>query len=321
MNLLLVDGVKYVEYSYLKENELENSIKFHAKELFGEDSIFFEKKKLKSLSGIGSIPDGFVLDLKNEMFYVVEIELASHDVHSHIVNQLSRFINGMQNPTTHKKIVTAIYDQIKENDELKRKVNDKIGGGEIYRFLDRIVPDYDPQILMVINKNSEKVKEVVNALKIEIKIIEFRTFVRNNVGDLRVHSHLFEPMVKQKVQGKKIVTKNIRTKEKYRNTKIISFTFDSRKYEVKKWIESLIKISKIIYDTKDDGLKKALTLRGRTRNYFSHDPDSLVEPKKINGTDMYVGGNVSAESVVKIIINLISLYGYSEKDISFEVEK
>ena len=316
----MVDGVKYIEYTYPNENELEKSVTFHAKALFGEDSIFFEKKKLSSLSGIGSIPDGFILDLKNDVFHIVEIELSSHDVYGHIVNQLTRFVNGMQNPKTHKKIVNTIYDRIKENAELKKKVKEK-SDGEIYRFLDRVIPESNPSIIMVIDKNSEKVKEAVNALKTDIKILEFGTFVRSNVGDLKVHAHLFEPIIKPKIQAKKSVKTNTKTKEEYRNRKIISFTFDSRKYEVKTWIESLIKVSKIIYDTKNDRLNKALTLRGRTRNYFSHDQKSLVEPKKIDGTDMYVEGNVSAGRIVKLIINLISLYGYTENDISFEVIK
>jgi hypothetical protein len=60
--MLLIDGVKYQEWTPQKEvEEFHPLVKEHIKEIFGTDSIFIEGSALKSASGIGSLPDGFVI--------------------------------------------------------------------------------------------------------------------------------------------------------------------------------------------------------------------------------------------------------------------
>lgn len=98
--MLLIDGVRYRLKAPLdEENEFHPMIKEHFKEIFGEQSLYFDVKYvLKSESGIGSIPDAYVISLsKPSEWYVVENELSSHQVYNHIVNQLARFINGLKN--------------------------------------------------------------------------------------------------------------------------------------------------------------------------------------------------------------------------------
>lgn len=203
--VLMVDGIKYKEYSYSTESELEDSIKYHAKDIFGEDSIFFDKKQLKSLAGRGSVPDGFIVDFKNRIFHIVEVEMSDHDVYGHIVSQLTKFINGMRNPATHKKIVGSIDDEIRKQPELKKKIKETIGG-EIYRFLDDLIPEQHPSVVVVIDRKSDDLDEACGVLSADTKVIEFRTFVRGNVGDLRVHVHMFEPIA-PKVTSKRLVQK------------------------------------------------------------------------------------------------------------------
>lgn len=75
MKLLLKDCVKYVPYEYKNEVELENMVFEHYKEIFGEDSLLFSKKKIKSPAKIGTIPDAFVINFKSRRWFVVEVEL------------------------------------------------------------------------------------------------------------------------------------------------------------------------------------------------------------------------------------------------------
>lgn len=220
--VLIVDGVEYDEYSYSNEQELEESLKCHAKDMFGENSVFFEKQRLKSLAGMGSIPDGFVVDFANKCFYVVEVELSSHDVYQHIVNQLTRFINGMRNPKTHKRLVGSIYEEIKDHPELRREIQNTISE-EIYRFLDDLVPTSNPTVIIVIDNRTEELDEARGALQAELKVKEFKTFVRRGIGDLRVHAHIFEPITSkpgppgpegEKVKVKREIKRGKKTPEK-----------------------------------------------------------------------------------------------------------
>ncbi|MBI4267525.1 MAG: hypothetical protein HY662_01925, partial [Chloroflexi bacterium] len=79
--MLLIDGVKYEEWTPPNEDELEQIVIKHAQDIFGEDSIYFDKKqKLSSLAGVGSIPDGLVIMFGHALqWHIVEVELASHD--------------------------------------------------------------------------------------------------------------------------------------------------------------------------------------------------------------------------------------------------
>ena len=78
--MLLIDGVKYELWTPPTEDEFEREVKKHTQEIFGEHSIYFDRKqKLKSQSGIGSIPDGYVIILGDSPYWhIVEVELSSH---------------------------------------------------------------------------------------------------------------------------------------------------------------------------------------------------------------------------------------------------
>jgi len=48
------------------------------------------KHVLKTASGIGSIPDAYVINLSKSELYVVENELASHPVYDHVMKHLTK---------------------------------------------------------------------------------------------------------------------------------------------------------------------------------------------------------------------------------------
>ncbi|RJS68687.1 hypothetical protein CW714_09730, partial [Methanophagales archaeon] len=42
----------------------------------------FERSKIETKAGIGSIPDGFVLSLTGDKWYIIEVELADHPLYN-----------------------------------------------------------------------------------------------------------------------------------------------------------------------------------------------------------------------------------------------
>jgi len=66
-DILLMDGVRYRLWTPENElNDFEPMIKYHIKDLFGNDCKYFPKRKLKTLADNRSIPDGFVIDFENQ---------------------------------------------------------------------------------------------------------------------------------------------------------------------------------------------------------------------------------------------------------------
>ena len=126
--MLLIDGVKYELWAPPNEDEFEQVVKEHTLEIFGEQSMYLDlKQKLKSRSGIGSIPDGYVIILGDSLqWHIIEVELSSHPLHEHIVPQVGRFISGISNPNVQKGIVNAIDEEIARDDFLKLRLRKAI---------------------------------------------------------------------------------------------------------------------------------------------------------------------------------------------------
>jgi len=192
--MLLIDGVKYEMWMPPSEDALEQMVKEHAQDIFGEQSEYFGKQKMESKLGKGSVPDGFVIMFgESPCWHIVEVELSSHDLHRHIVEQASRFIIGIKNPQTQRKIVDAIYEEIKKDDFLERKVRKASGTADIYKLLTDLISK-PPVLTIIIEKRTEELNEALSALAHpQIKVVELQTFAREGIG-LGAHAHLFQPL-------------------------------------------------------------------------------------------------------------------------------
>jgi len=196
MPIVLLDGVEYEEWVPANEDEFEKLVKEHANDIFGKQSIYLDiKPKLKSKGGKGSIPDGFVITVGDQPhWHIVEVELSSH-AYDHIAGQVSKFINGIKNPSTQKNLVDALYQGIESDDFRKLRVKKAITTTDTHKFLSDLISE--PAVLtIIIEKHTKEVDEALEMLSYppqNKKVVEFRTFARRGVG-LDVHAHLFEPV-------------------------------------------------------------------------------------------------------------------------------
>lgn len=209
---LLIDGVKYKLWTPQKEAELEEKVKEHAKDIFGEDSIYFEKRKISSELGIRSIPDGFAIDFHSKKMFAIEIELSTHG-YDHIVSQGNRHIDALNNLNTKHKLVKVFNNEIR-SDPYKKLFAEKFVKDDLHNILTSI--SENPGLVIITDRISDDIKQAHEALnaRIKTKIVEFKTFEREDVG-LGVHAHLFEPMVKREIRegeepsGKMMIAEDI----------------------------------------------------------------------------------------------------------------
>lgn len=192
--MLIVDGVEYKYWTTSSEEELETIVERHSKRIFGEDSLYFSvKTKLKSIGGVGSIPDGYVLTLsKPRRWFIVEVELSKHPIFNHIVSQLNKFVQGIRDPNSRKSIVRALYDEIMSDVVIEAYVKKKLESGEIYRFLTETI-DKPPVLVVVIDEKTRELEEACNSVPIADKrVVEFKVFERVDAGIK--NAFLFEPI-------------------------------------------------------------------------------------------------------------------------------
>jgi len=192
--LLIVDGVKYKLYVPKDEGEFENLAKEHLCEIFGRDMLYFDiKPELRSKAGIGSKPDGIAILFDEPCVYIVEFELSKHPIHDHIIAQMSRFNKALKSSDTRLKIAEAIYNEI-SSDSYKKVFAESKVKTELFKFLTDLL-SLKTKMSIIIDEVTEELKESVEGLPFETRLIEFKTFEREGVG-IAVHAHLFEPLEK-----------------------------------------------------------------------------------------------------------------------------
>jgi len=103
--------------------------------------------------------------------------------------------------------------------------------------------------------------------------------------------------------------------ENYTGKSISKFTFRATEYEVRTWRAMLVQISNIMAATHSDRFEQVLNLVGRKRPYYTKNLNELRTPERIDGTDIYVETNLSANSIVRLSRHILALFEYSEDDL------
>ena len=188
---LLVNGAKYKLWKPDSEKNFAELVKEHLKDIFGFDCIYFDiEPKLRTGAGIGTKPDGILLTLGDEpCLYIVEYELSTHPLHEHIVAQMSKFNAALKKAETKTRIVDCLYDKIKKDPFKKALFEAKDIKEEIHKFLSDLIRQ-GPKLVIIIDERTPELYEVMRRLPFKADIIEFKTFVREEIG-IKVHAHLF----------------------------------------------------------------------------------------------------------------------------------
>jgi len=192
--IVLIDGVRYQLVTPKSEASLEKAIQSNCEHIFGLDSFYFDiKKMIRTKAGVASIPDGYAIFFTPKpQWAIIEVELASHPIFNHVIPQLSKFNRGIEDNTTRRQLVEVLYSIFDEDEVLKARLKRTIKTGEVYKFISDLVSE-QPLIVVVIDQNTEELKEALKAIRGEVRVIEFRTFRREGISD-NVNAFMFEPV-------------------------------------------------------------------------------------------------------------------------------
>ena len=134
--MLLVGNTIYERYIPKNEDEFEKIIGEQHKYIFGDKTLYIEKKLLLKSNAIAGIPDAFVITLEPDIFYIVEIELSDHPIYDHIVPQLGKFIAAYANQDTKARLRDLICNEIYGSQDYRTLLASK---GEIYRYISELL--------------------------------------------------------------------------------------------------------------------------------------------------------------------------------------
>jgi hypothetical protein len=185
--IIIQNSNKYIEQKYKSEEIFENEVYQNHKYFFGKDSIFIITKKKIGAGPLGNaIPDGFLFDMSkpdNREFYLVEIELESHDFYKHIFPQITKFFGFFRSNRRQKELVDSLYSIIHGDISLEQQFKKYLGVREIFKFLTDII-DNSQNILLLMDGEKPELPEIqdtyIDTWGKMVKIITIKKFICDN---------------------------------------------------------------------------------------------------------------------------------------------
>jgi len=179
MERLLLSDQTFLYHTYLKEEEFEKAIVAHAGEIFGSRSVYIDIKK-RIGTDIVTIPDGYLIDFSfasDPKLYIIENELSTHDPYKHIGSQLLKFaISYKASSRRIKQFLLEYLMQYPEKLEVVEAGLQAAAYRNIDAFLDSLIHDKPVSAIVIIDRSSPELENVLGQLTMRTWIIEFQSF-------------------------------------------------------------------------------------------------------------------------------------------------
>ena len=178
--MLIFKDTKFIKSPFDSEAELEQVIVDNYEYLFGPTSFYLPKAKIKTADGVGTIPDGFAIDIGQKKWYLVEAELMHHSVWNHIAPQVTKQILASQQTITKRTLVDLAVEQYQADPYTKEKFEDlNIVAINVRQVVGDIL-ETDPIIGVPIDGVTNDLRDWARTLKYKVKLWVVSKFVEFN---------------------------------------------------------------------------------------------------------------------------------------------
>lgn len=178
--MLIYNDIKFIKSPFDSEAELEQVIVDNYEYLFGPTSFYLPKAKIKTADGVGTIPDGFAIDIGQKKWYLVEAELMHHSVWNHIAPQVTKQILASQQAITKRTLIDLAVQQYQTDNYTKEKFEDlNIVAINVRQVVGDIL-ETDPIIGVPIDGITNDLRDWARTLKYKVKLWVVSKFVEFN---------------------------------------------------------------------------------------------------------------------------------------------
>jgi hypothetical protein len=178
--MLIFKDTKFIKSPFDNEAELEQVIVDNYEYLFGPTSFYLPKAKIKTADGVGTIPDGFAIDIGLKKWYLVEAELMHHSVWNHIAPQVTKQILASQQSITKRILIDLAVQQYQTDNNTKEKFEDlNIVAINVRQVVGDIL-ETDPIIGVPIDGITHDLRDWARTLKYKVKLWVVSKFVEFN---------------------------------------------------------------------------------------------------------------------------------------------
>jgi len=175
--MLVTNKKRFIQAAFDSEEEIEKVVSENATDIFGPSSIYFPKSLIKTAEGVGTIPDGFVIDLAERRWFIVEAETSKHSVWGHIAPQVAKQVVAATQMSTRKLLVDLAVKRAQKESEVRELFEEaKIHQMDVRKVLDDIVSK-KPIIGMPIDAVSKDLEEWANTLNVKVRLWLVRKYI------------------------------------------------------------------------------------------------------------------------------------------------
>lgn len=96
------------------------------------------------------------------------------------------------------------------------------------------------------------------------------------------------------------------------SNKPASFLLFGEPHPFETWRGMLLTVCEILAQRHDDFAQIAVTVQGRSRQHIAGSPDEMINPLRINSTDLWLEANQSSRTTMRVIQMLLEAFGYSQ---------
>jgi phenylpyruvate tautomerase PptA (4-oxalocrotonate tautomerase family) len=207
MARIILNDNEYSLYDFDNEAEFEKAVVENQKYLFGKDSVYVDIKKKIGKDSHKGIPDAFLIDFydpKRPQLYIVENEIASHDVYSNITEQIARF--GASIVSSANQIRNVLIKAI-ENEPRTKKEIEKTLSQTIFKNITELMlyltEENDIKIVVAINEVTADLNLAFKIFKSPPDVILLQRYI---CGESI--SYYYEPM-REEIEDMEIEKNNI----------------------------------------------------------------------------------------------------------------
>jgi hypothetical protein len=207
MDRLSWKNKRFALYGLKSEEEFESIVSSRYTEVFWEDWIdtqalyFNVKKRIASISREICVPDGILLwlekDLKDCQILIVEYELSWHK-DEHILNQVRRFKNAVDNVNSRKIIIDAIIAEIERNPAYQKRWKEQLPSLSFYKGCSDLF-DQDMGVILVIDDLNDRIR---NLLK---DILSYKWIEVIYLLEVRIYAPVNNPIHRTIGSGKEVM--------------------------------------------------------------------------------------------------------------------
>ncbi len=194
MNTLATPQGIYKLHRFDTEKEFEECVLGQLETILGKKCVYLDCKRKIGKHGIKrSIPDGYLIDFSSShapKLFVVETEIASHDLFQHIGVQLLQFAHSFAGAP--RQVKQMLFEEVSADVkalQLCKRYAKQYGMRNVDNMLDHLVHDTF-RALIIIDEDTDELHKVVKNFRFPVEVIEVATY-KGKKGD---HIYRFAPL-------------------------------------------------------------------------------------------------------------------------------